>query len=149
MKLLNQLISASALLATLGAPVQAQQALSGGGETVSPEVHEDHRVSFRILAARAEEVKLSGDWMPAEGWLPGSVSMEKGDNGLWTYTTAVLEPELYGYAFIIDGVRTNDPHNAFLSRDIATNTNILLVEGGKADLYRVQDVPHGTLARCW
>jgi len=149
MKLLKQLISASALLATLGGPVQAQQALSGGGETVSPEVHKDHRVSFRILAARAEEVKLSGDWMPPEGWLPGSVPMEKDDNGLWTYTTAVLEPELYGYAFIIDGVRTNDPNNAFLSRDIATNTNILLVEGGKADLYRVQDVPHGTLARCW
>ncbi len=149
MKIWKQLISASALLAALSAPVQSQQALSGGGEPLSPEVHKDHRVTFRIMAPGADEVKLSGDWMPAEGWVPGSVLMEKDENGLWTYTTAALEPELYGYVFIVDGVRTNDPANVFVSRDIATNTNLLLVEGGKADLYQVQEVPHGTLTRCW
>ena len=125
------------------------QAQYGGTEIVSPEIHEDNTVTFRVQAPGAEEVKLMGDWMPAEGWVPGSVAMERDENGLWAYTTAVLEPELYGYAFLIDGVRTNDPNNVFVSRDIATNTNILLLEGEQADLYRVMDVPHGTVTRTW
>ena len=129
--------------------VSAQQSMFGGTEIVSPEIYEDHTVTFRVQAPGAEEVKLTGDWMPAEGWVPGTVTMESDENGLWSYTTAVLEPELYGYAFIIDGVRTNDPNNVFVSRDIATNTNILLVEGGQADLYRVMYVPHGTVTSRW
>jgi len=87
--------------------------------------------------------------MPAEGWVPGSVLMEEDENGLWSFTTAVLDPELYGYAFLIDGVRTNDPNNVFVSRDIATNTNILLIPGGQADLYRINDVEHGSVIRRW
>ncbi len=127
----------------------AQQAFYGGTEIVSPEIHEDHTVTFRVQAPGADEVKLTGDWMPAEGWVPGSQDMEKDDLGLWTFTSAVLEPELYGYTFLIDGVRTNDPNNVFVSRDIASNTNILLVPGGQADLYRVLEVPHGTVTRTW
>ena len=130
-------------------PVLAQQALSGGTQIVSPEIHEDHSVTFRIQAPEAGEVKLTGDWMPAEGWIPGSVLMSRGENGVWSFTTGVMEPELYGYAFLVDGVRTNDPNNVFVSRDIATNTNILLIPGEQADLYRVNDVPHGSLARRW
>ncbi len=125
------------------------QAQYGGTEIVSPEIQEDNAVTFRVQAPGAEEVKLRGDWMPAEGWVPGSVAMERDENGMWTYTSAVLEPELYGYAFLIDGVRTNDPNNVFVSRDIATNTNILLIEGEQADLYRVMDVPHGTVTHTW
>ncbi len=127
----------------------AQQSFNGGTVITSPDIHEDHTVTFRVQAPGADEVKLMGDWMPAEGWVPGSQAMEKDDKGLWTYTTSVLEPELYGYAFLIDGVRTNDPNNVFVSRDISTNTNILLVEGGQADLYKVNDVPHGSVTRRW
>jgi len=145
----NQLIFIVAVMTVLSFQVSAQQALHGGTEIISPEIHEDHRVTFRVQAPGAEDVKLTGDWMPAVGWVPGSVAMERDENGLWAYTTAVLEPELYGYAFLIDGVRTNDPNNVFVSRDIATNTNILLLEGEQADLYRVMDVPHGTVTRTW
>jgi enterochelin esterase-like enzyme len=145
----RQLILALALVTSLTLTSHAQQALFGGTEIVSPEIHEDHSVTFRVEAALAQEVKLTGDWMPAEGWVPGSVTMDKDENGLWTYTTAVLEPELYGYAFLIDGVRTIDPNNVFVSRDVSTNTNILLLGGGQADLYKVNDVPHGSVTRRW
>jgi enterochelin esterase family protein len=138
---------ALAFYVTLSLP--AQQALFGGTEIVSPEIHEDHRVTFRLQAPGADEVKLSGDWMPANGWIPGSVLMEQDENGLWSHTTGVLEPELYGYAFLIDGVRVNDPGNVYLSRDVATNTNILLIPGEQADLYKVNDVPHGSVTRRW
>jgi len=145
----KQLILALALFATMSFPSAAQQSLFGGAAIISPEIHEDHTVSFRVQAPGANDVKLTGDWMPAEGWVPGSVTMKKDENGLWSHTTAVLEPELYGYAFMIDGVRTNDPNNVFVSRNIATNTNILLIPGGQADLYKVNDVKHGSLTRRW
>jgi len=142
-------IVAMALITSLTLPAAAQQALFGGTEIVSPEIHGDHSVTFRVKAPEAGEVKLSGDWMPAEGFVPGSVTMQKDEDGLWTYTTDALDPELYGYAFMIDGVRTNDPNNVFVSRDIATNTNIMLIGGGQADLYKVNDVPHGSVTRRW
>ena len=145
----NILIFIVTAMTVMSFQASAQQALYGGTEIVSPEIHEDNTVTFRVQAPGAEEVKLRGDWMPAEGWVPGSVALERDENGLWAYTTAVLEPELYGYAFLIDGVRTNDPNNVFVSRDIATNTNILLLEGEQSDLYRVMDVPHGTVTRSW
>jgi len=127
----------------------AQQAIGGGMETGSPEIHDDRRVTFSLQAPAAEEVRLTGDWMPVEGWVPGSVPMTRDDRGNWTYTTEVLEPELYGYAFLVDGLRVNDPNNAFLTRDIATNTNIFIIGGEQADLYRVNDVPHGSVCRRW
>ena len=143
------LIMTLVLIATMTFHASAQQSMFGGTAIISPEIHEDNTVTFRVQAPGAEEVKLTGDWMPAEGWVPGSVIMEQDENGLWSYTTAVLEPELYGYAFFIDGVRTNDPNNVFVSRDIATNTNILLIPGEQADLYRVNDVEHGSVTRRW
>jgi len=136
-------------IAALSISSHAQQALYGGTEVISPEIHEDHTVTFRVQAPEADEVLLTGDWMPVEGWVPGSVGMEKNDQGIWSFTTEELEPELYGYAFMIDGVRTNDPNNVFVSRDIATNTNIFLIPGGQADLYAVNDVSHGSVIRRW
>lgn len=145
----KQLILSLVSVLTLTFTAQAQQALFGGTEIISPEIHEDHSVTFRVQAPQAEEVKLSGDWLPVEGWVPGSVIMQKDDNGLWSHTTDVLDPELYGYAFMIDGVRTIDPNNVFVSRDVSTNTNIFLIDGGQADLYKVSDVEHGSLSRRW
>jgi len=127
----------------------AQQSLWGGEEIISPEIHEDNTVTFRVIAPKANEVKISGDWMPPEGWIPGFVSMEKNEKGTWTYNTEKLEPELYGYSLSIDGFRTLDPNNAFASRDIATLTNIFLIEGAESELYGVKDVPHGSVSRRW
>ncbi|TFH27709.1 MAG: esterase [Bacteroidia bacterium] len=145
----KQIFLIMVILAFIGLPVVAQEAIGGGQEIVSPEIHENGTVTFRLLAPHAEEVRLTGDWMPAEGWVPGSLVMEKDEKGTWTYTTETLEPELYGYAYLVDGLRVNDPNNAFLSRDIATNTNIFIIGGGQADLYKVNDVPHGSVTRRW
>lgn len=138
-----------AIVLAIAAHCNAQQSMFGGSEIISPEIHDDHTVTFRVLAPEANEVRLTGDWMPAEGWAPGSMVMEKDENGIWIYTSEVLEPELYTYAYLIDGVRTNDPNNVFVSRDIANNANIFLIPGEQADLYRVSDVDHGSLTRRW
>jgi len=128
---------------------EAQQALWGGTPIVSPEISNDNTVTFRFVAPDATDVKISGDWMPAEGWTPGSAAMTKGDKGLWTYTTAVLPSELYSYFFIVNGLRCTDPNNVYMIRDVATVTNIFIVGGGKADLYRVGNVDHGSVTRRW
>ena len=104
----NQLIFIVAAIIVMSFQARAQQALYGGTEIVSPKIHEDHRVTFRVQAPGAEEVKLTGDWMPAEGWAPGSVIMERDENGLWAYTTSVLEPELYGYELYWIGIGKAD-----------------------------------------
>ena len=129
--------------------VNAQQSLFGGEEIVSPEIHEDNSVTFRVNAPSAEEVKLSGEWMPAEGWSPGSAAMNKGENGIWSFTSGPLKPELYSYSFIIDGFKTTDPNNPFIVRDVASVMNIFIIGGKQADLYKVKNVPHGTVARRW
>ena len=127
----------------------AQQSLFGGQQINSPEIYDDNTVTFRIEAPNATEIKIAGDWMPAQGWIPGSEDMVKGEKGVWTYTTQPLDPELYSYTFLIDGFRTVDPNNAFIVRDIASLMNIFIIGGGKGDLYSVNDVPHGTVTRRW
>ncbi len=138
-----------AIFAMSNVSALAQEALGGGTDIKSPEISSDNTVTFRVQAPNATDVKISGDWMPAEGWTPGSAPMVKDDKGLWSYTTAVLAPELYGYAFIIDGNRTYDPGNPFLIRDVSTLTNIFIIGGDQADLYKVNDIPHGTVTRRW
>ncbi|MDD3789008.1 MAG: alpha/beta hydrolase-fold protein, partial [Petrimonas sp.] len=41
------------------------------------------------------------------------------------------------------------PNNVYYRRDVASTLNTLLVGGGQADLYKVNNVPHGTVARQW
>ncbi len=135
----------------------AQEALWGGNDIISPEVHEDGSVTFRYASATAEKVSVTGDFLPTEKrqtpWgefdAPGVAQLEKGDDGVWTYTTGPLAPELYNYSLTVDGMKVADPSNVYLVRDIATLTNIFIVGGGQGDLYAVQDVPHGTVSKRW
>jgi len=138
-----------ALMVLGGIASTAQQALWGGANIISPEVHANNTVTFRFQAVDAKEVKITGDWMPSQGWIPGSELMKKDESGLWTYTTSVLESDLYGYAFIVDGLRTTDPNNVYLIRDVASITNVFIVGGGKGDLYKINNVPHGSVTRRW
>ncbi|MCM4159064.1 esterase [Antarcticibacterium flavum] len=127
----------------------SQQALQGAGDIVSPEVHEDNSVSFRLHAPSAGEVKISGEWLPQENGNTIPVEMSKNEDNIWTYTTEPLPSNLYSYSFIVDGLRITDPNNVHQIRDVATVSNILMVGNGKADNYMVTNVPHGTVSRRW
>ena len=144
----------------LVAQVWAQQALFGGNGIVSPEVKADGTVVFRLYAPKAVKVEVTGDFLPqmkvktpmGEVEQPGVAAMTEGKNGVWTYTTAPLEPELYYYTFRVDGMTYLDPSNVYMCRDIATYTNIFIVEKEKGDtgyLYSVNDVPHGNVSKVW
>ncbi len=135
----------------------SQQALWGGATIVSPEVNADNSVTFRLLAPAVKSVQVTGDFLPTEKMQtpfgefdgPGKAELTKNNEGIWEYTTSVLSPELYGYSFIVDGFKTTDPSNVYLIRDVASLTNVFLIEGERASLYAVKQVPHGTVARRW
>lgn len=137
--------------------VSAQQALWGFSKIVSPEINKDHSVTFRINAPEAKSVKVTGDFLPTVPTetpygtfdAPGSADLVKNAEGIWEFTSAPLSPELYSYSFIVDGLRMPDPANVFQIRDTATITNVFLVDGDYADLYKVNDVPHGTVSKVW
>lgn len=136
----------------------AQEALGQMPELVSPVINADNTVTFRLVAPDAVSVKVTGDCLPKytvmapdgrEYEAAGEADLVKNSDGVWEFTTGVLPSELYSYAFIVDGVRVNDPSNVYLNRDISTLSNIFIVPGDKGDLYGVQDVPHGSVTRQW
>lgn len=124
---------------------------------VSPEVHKDGSVTFRFLAPKADSVQLSSDLLPLEKVMgkngviekQGTVHLTKDKNGLWTYTTQPLESEMYTYTFLVDGVRSNDQNNPFVVRTTANLTNFFIVGQGRGDLYKTNDIAHGTVSNCW
>src|SRR5262245_44921030 len=80
---------------------------------VSPEVHADKKVTFRINAPKATEVTVRGDWMsgPPE-------KLSKDEKGVWSVTVGPLTPDFYSYGFTVDGIRTLDPVNATIKQGI-------------------------------
>ena len=123
----------------------AQQALWGNAPVVSPEIHENKTVTFRLRAPKAVKVQVTGDFLAK-----GVADLVENKEGVWEYTTPEpLKPELYGYTFLVDGLKINDPSNVYMIRDVATITNVFIIGGERADLYKVNDVPHGTVSKVW
>ena len=154
---MKKLLFLSALL-LMSAVTFAQQALWGGAPVVSPEIHDDNTVTFRLKDPKAVKVQVTGDFLPTQKMktpfgefdAPGVADLKEGKDGVWEFTTPEpLAPELYSYSFIVDGLKTMDPSNVYMIRDVATVTNVFIIGGGRADLYKVNDVPHGTVARMW
>lgn len=138
--------------------VRAQQALWGQAAVLSPEINADKTVTFRLKAPEAAKVQVTGDFLPTQKIKtpygdfdgPGYAELAKGGDGVWTFTTQnSLAPELYSYSFVVDGVKVNDPNNVFQIRDVASVTNVFLIDGGRASLYKVSNVPHGTVSKVW
>jgi len=111
---------------------------------VSPEIHPDNTVTFRVSASKSDTVRVNGDWEGGRG-----ITMTQDTAGIWSVTVGPLEPEFYGYVFIVDSVQVLDPLNPLIKRDGTRNASQLLVPGEGSDLYAVKDVPHGILSKVW
>src|SRR5437660_1244035 len=98
-----KLHSVFALAFALSALAQTPQ--SDG--VVSPDVHGDRTVTFRLKAPKASEVTLYGDWMA----VGKPEAMTKGGDGVWSITTSPLEATGHLYWFNLDGVAIADPVN--------------------------------------
>ena len=145
--------------AFVGVSAFAQQALWGGPQVVSPEINqEEGTVTFRYRAPKAVKVTVSGDFLPTqvidtpfgkfEG--PGVAELKEGKDGIWEYTTDFkVAPEMYTYTFNVDGNTVIDNNNMWVNRDVSSLTSAFIVPGERADLYTIQDVPHGTVSKVW
>ena len=106
---------------------------------VSPDVHPDRRITFRISAPRASEVSLSfGSLEPQP--------LSKDSEGLWSITIGPVEPEIYTYRFSVDGLRVLDRNNPNVKagpRGLDAST--VEVPGTPPRFDELQDVPHGAI----
>jgi enterochelin esterase-like enzyme len=105
----------------------------------SPDVQPDGNVTFRLFDPGAKEVKLNfeGSAKPAP--------MTRDDSGVWSITLGPLDPDLYGYYFIADGVRLLDPNNPTIKPNLIEPQNIVHVSGPTPQLWEMAEVPHGVV----
>lgn len=132
------------LLLALTAALSSAGTALGQATGVSTDFLADNRVTFRLYAPEATDVKLSGNWPDG-----AKVAMAKDDRGVWSTTVGPLAPELWTYRFVVNGVPTVDPANGNVTRDGVRTENILLVPGPASALYGTHDVPHGTVSAIW
>ena len=105
---------------------------------MSPEAHADHSVTFRFRAPNAEKVFLR-----LEG--AKSLPMQKNDDGIWNVTIEPVEPDYYGYSFIVDGVNLSDPSTSAIEHNLWRPLSEVHVRGPFSLQWEVSNVPHGTV----
>lgn len=119
------LLRALALVLLLAPPALAQR----GPALRSPEVHPDRRVTFRIAAPNATEVRLTGEF------ITGGQVLQKDEKGIWSVTVGPLAPEIYSFTLSVNGV--------------AATRGRLDVPGNAPMFYDMRPVPHGAVEQRW
>jgi enterochelin esterase-like enzyme len=117
----------------------------GGPPIISPEILENNTVIFRLYSQGANSVAVTGSWM---NW-GETLEMQKDDNSVWSVQTGPLEPSLYHYNLVIDGVSVIDPANPEAMRDGTRYASTLVIPGEGSQNLRVNEVPHGSLTKVW
>ncbi len=103
----------------------------------SPIVGADRTVTFRYLDHDAKSVSVffEGNAEP--------FPMTAGADGIWTYTSAPLPPEYYGYYYVVDGQHILDPHNPNVRPNLQAPSSFVHVTGDTPQPWDLQDIPHG------
>jgi enterochelin esterase-like enzyme len=113
-----------------------------GPVVISPEVRADRHVVFRVLAPKAEAVRLNAGDIPNDPAQPRAFT--KGDNGVWELTLGPIDGGTYRYTFDVDGVPVVDPHNPAVSESNGNAWSVVHVPGEAFE--DTADVPHGAVA---
>ncbi len=104
----------------------------------SPDVHADGSVTFRFRDPNAKEVFVAR--AGAE-----RLAMQKGEDGVWSATTAPLDPDLYGYSFVADGVTLIDSSNPARIPNLLYPSSEVHVPGPASLPWEINDSPHGVI----
>jgi len=108
----------------------------------SPVVHPDRTVTFTLKAPNAKKVEISTQF------IKGSQSLLMDQSGVWSITLGPVEPNIYPYNFIVDGVSVADPNNINIFPNEHFKSSLLDVPGDYPAIYSVQNVPHGQISYC-
>jgi enterochelin esterase-like enzyme len=128
-------LTAACLAVAIHAPAQGP----GGPPPVSPEVNADRTVTLRLRAPDAKQVVAAGE-------LDGTPHpMTKGADGVWAVTIGPLRPDIYTYAFNVDGVSALDPRNSNTKYGYGSfgPVSVVQVPSDGPEFYDVKPVPHG------
>jgi enterochelin esterase-like enzyme len=106
----------------------------------------DRRVTFSLSAPQASEVMLNFQNKVGPSPAADAVPMTKDTNGVWSVTIGPLEPNLYGYGFIVDGPEVADPANRDTWLGATSSWSNVFVPGPAADFIADASVPHGAWA---
>ncbi len=116
-----------------------------GARVISPEVHDDHTVTFRLMAPNAERVVVSGT-MFTGGMDQRNAEMTKDEKGVWSVTAGPFTPDVYTYTFNIDGLSVIDPSNTLHNHGTMPASSLLYVHGDGPTYYDPKpEVPHGSV----
>jgi enterochelin esterase-like enzyme len=116
---------------------------SPASAVVSPEVHPDRTVIFRIAAPKASEVTFTADWLATPQ------KMDKAADGVWSLTAGPLSPSTYIYSFTVDGVAMADPVNPRIKLRARGSGSLVDVPAESPALWEARDVPHGAVEINW
>ena len=141
--ILNLTLLCSAVLAR--AAVESMPAPGNVGNAEYPRISPDLRVTFRLRAPNAKQVKLEG----GIGLVKEPLDMTRSEDGSWMVTTPPAVPGFHYYWFTVDGVRVNDSASyAFFGW--ARETGGIEVPESGVDFYDAKvDVPHGAVRSQW
>jgi enterochelin esterase-like enzyme len=118
---------------------------SNVGPAAFPRIDEERRVTVRLKAPQATEVKLEG----GAGLVAQPLSLTKGEDGTWSGTTPPAVPGFHYYWFMVDGVRVNDPASYSYFGWARETSGIEVPEAG-VDFYAAKpDVAQGEVRERW
>jgi enterochelin esterase-like enzyme len=107
---------------------------------LSPEIAPNGSVTFRLKAPDAKEVQLHCEGIK-------NTAMQKDDQGVWSFTSEPLEPDIYTYTFSVDGVRAIDPANSNIKYNLLNTDSQVHVPGPTTLPWEINDVPRGVVHR--
>lgn len=112
------------------------------GPTVNPNL----TVTFCLTAPQATDVQLNFQNMLGLSPAADAFPMAKTAGGIWYVTMGPLDPNWYGYGFIVDGAHVADPNNRDIwSLDTSAWSNVM-VPGPATAFMAETTVPHGTVS---
>src|SRR3984885_9854373 len=107
---------------------------------ISPELHRDGSVTFRLDRSDAHEVLV------ALAGLETPLKMTQTE-GVWSVTSAPLESGAYWYSYVVDGRAELDPLNADVIPNYLYLDSVVRVSGVGPEPWERSDVPHGEVHR--
>jgi enterochelin esterase family protein len=137
------------------APGRAQAGRGGRGAPAlppikSPEVSADGRVTFRVRAPNARTVAVAGQNAPDGPGVAGP--MTETSDGVWSFTTEPLPPDVYNYSFNIDGASVPDTANPgprFTHYGEGVGISTVEVPGTPPNPWDVGAVPRGSITHAF
>jgi enterochelin esterase family protein len=104
-------------------------------------VNPDRSITFRLEFPGAKKVSVETDAARQP------LRMTQDAAGLWTATTPPLQPEHYGYTFVVDGVPMLDPLNRNVHPNFVDLYSDILVPSTPPAPWELTDIPHGDVTR--